>query len=42
MGVTPMAEEGETNDELQTWYEGTEGQQTQLPSHPQNLDQNPL
>ena len=24
MGVTPMAEEGETNDELHTWYEGTE------------------
>ena len=24
MGVTPMAEEGEINDELQTWYEGTE------------------
>ena len=24
MGVTPMAEEGETNDELRTWYEGTE------------------
>ena len=24
MGVTPMAEEGETTDELQTWYEGTE------------------
>ena len=24
MGVTPMTEEGETTDELQTWYEGTE------------------
>ena len=24
MGVTPMAEEKEPNDELQTWYEGTE------------------
>ena len=24
MGITPMAEEGETNDELQTWCEGTE------------------
>ena len=24
MGVTPMADEGEVTDELQTWYEGTE------------------
>ena len=24
MGVTPMADEGETSDELQTWYEGAE------------------
>ena len=24
MGITRMAEEGEPNDELQTWYEGTE------------------
>ena len=24
MGVTPMAEEGEAIDELQTWYEGTQ------------------
>ena len=24
MGVTPIAEEGGTNDELQTWYEGTD------------------
>ena len=29
MGVTPMAEEGETNDELQIWYEGTEEQELQ-------------
>ena len=29
MGVTPMAEEGETTDELRTWYEGKEEQQPQ-------------
>ena len=29
MGVTPMPEEGETNDELQTWYEGKEEMEPQ-------------
>ena len=49
MGVTPMAEEGETIDELQTWYEGTEelepqarGSTDPVPKKSQNLDQNPV
>ena len=29
MGVTPVAEEKETDDELQTWYERTEEQEPQ-------------